>query len=257
MRTDPLLKWAMAAVLGITGTSVAQVKAGETIQVGGGTYTVIDRVQLPPPTGFSRPTGGPIPYTPGEMCLAPGAADPSAVDPFRLADGQSTGLLAAIVKMRLVGPPRLGTQNYGGTIEFALLNPCPEPIAVPIVEAETLHEYLPKEGRFEAIQVSFTALAGGDGLDAEFRGGYALAGSPRNEKTYRILKQGEAVVLVAPIDFGVGFAPQRELEHALQSLRLTAGFGKSYWNGNGQISTHGNGWSIVCDHESVPVELAK
>jgi hypothetical protein len=255
MREQSLLTWAMAVLLGVPGTCLAQAK--ETIEVGGGAYTVIDRIALSRPTGFSRPVGGPIPYAPGEMCLAPGVANPAPVDPFRLADGESTGLLAAMLKVRLLGPPRLGPQNYGGSLEFALVNPCPEPIAVPIVEAETLRDYLPKEGRFEAIQVLFTALAGGDGLDAEFRGGYPLAGSPSSDKTYRILKQGEAVVLVVPIDFGAGTMPLHDLEQALASIRLTAGFGKSYWNGNGQISTHGNGWSIVCDHDSVPVQVVK
>lgn len=255
MRAQSRLRWAMVALLGISGMCVAQDK--ETIEVGGSVFVVIDRLELTGrPTGFSRPNGSSVLYSPGEMCLA-GGANPVSVDPFRLADGASTGLLAAIVTMRLVGPPRIGGQNYSGSIEFALLNPCREPIAVPVVEADALREYLPKEGRFEAIQVLLTALAGGDGLDAEFRGSYPLAGSPSNDKTYRILKQGEAVVLVVPIDFGVGYAPQREFEHALQSLRLAAGFGKSYWNGNGQISTHGNGWSIVCDHESVPVQLGK
>jgi hypothetical protein len=258
MRTDSLLKWAMVAVLGITGVSLAQVKPGETIRVGGVVYAVVDRVELTGrPTGFSKPLGKPMPYNPGEMCLTASPANQSTTDAFRLADGESTGLLAAIVKMRFVGPPRVGVQNYGGSIEFALLNSCPEPIAVPIVEADAFHEYLPKEGRFETIQVTFTALAGGDGLDAEFSGGYPLAGSPTNEKTYRILKQGEAVVLVVPIDFNANTMPQREFEHALENLRLIAWFGKSYWNGDGQISTHGEGRSIVCDHDSVPVEVVK
>jgi hypothetical protein len=256
MRTESPLAWALVVLLGISGMCSAQVT--ETVAIGGSVYSVIDRIELVRrPNGFSKPIGGPIPYTPGEMCLAPKGTNPPSVDPFRLADGESTGLLAAIVKMHLVGPPRIGRQNYGGSIEFALVNPCPEPIAVPVVEAEALRDYLPQEGRFEAIQVLLTALAGGDGLDAEFRGGYSLAGSPSNKKTYRILKQGEAVVLVVPIDFGANTMPQRELEHALQNLRLTAGFGKSYWNGNGQISTHGRGWSIVCDQESVPVEVVK
>ena len=132
MRTRSPLKWAIVVLLGISGMCLAQDK--KTIEIGGSAYTVIDRIELAgQPTGFSKPNGGPIPYTPGEMCLASGGVNAASVDPFRLADGTSTGLLAAIVKMRLVGPPRIGGQNYSGRIEFALLNPCPEPIAVPVV----------------------------------------------------------------------------------------------------------------------------
>jgi hypothetical protein len=258
MRTESRLKWAMVAVFGISGVSLAQVKPDETIQVGGGVYAVVDRVELTGrPTGFTKQLSRPMPYEPREMCPAAGPTKPQAADAVGLANSESSGLLAAILKMRLVGPPHVGTQNYGGSIEFALANPCPAPIAVPIVEADALHDYLPKEGRFEAIQVLFMALAGGDGVDAEFSGGYPLAGSPNDEKTYRILKQGEAVVLVAPIDFNANTMPQYDLERALESLRLIAWFGRSYWNGNGQIETYGKGWSIVCDHDSVPVEVAK
>lgn len=263
MRIHSLLPWAMvAAVLGFSGTGTAQANREDTIQIGGGVYAVIDRIEMTGhPFGLAKQDGRPMPYTPAEMCLGAGPENTPAHDPFRLADRESAGLLAAIVKMRLVGPPVMGPQKYSGSVEVTLVNPCPQPIAVPVVWVDDLHDYLPKEGRFEAMQILLMFLAGGDGLDAELSGAYPLAGSPNNEKTYRILRQGEAVVLVLPVDFAAYTMSQREFEHLLErslpSLRLIAWFGHSYWNGNGQISTHGNGWSIVCDHESVPVERMK
>jgi len=254
-------KLVFAFLLGIPFLAVlAQApKQQNTIVIGGGTYTVVDRVAVAQDSEFAQPFNGPISYhSSGDPCSGTDPAGGKGHDPFRIPGARSSGFSAALLKLRFVGPPPVGSQFYGGSLDVALFNPCNQPIAVPVIRNWNFAEYLPKDGKFDSRQLLLTFLLGAEGNDSVLRAGCLLVGTSSQEETYRILRPYEAVVLSIPLHTSATTMPQRDFERLLPTARITASYGSSYWNAGEQLWTDGVLlWGVPSYNSDLRVEIAK
>ena len=232
-----------------------------TTTIGGTSYAVVDRIDLSAhPGGLVRTIAGPKAYKPGiDTCMGAGSpASRKADNPFRVPDAKSSGFSATLLRVRLVSPPPFKPDYYGGSLEVALFNPCSEPIAVPIVEADAFNDELPQEGRFDSRQLLLMFLAGGEGEDSVLSGGYVLAGTADRKQTYRILQQHEAVVFDIPLQISTAIMPQHDLERLLSSIRMEGVYFGVFWSRLGEGSTDGTApWNLPYYDNDVRIEVGK
>ncbi len=247
----------LGAVLVVTLWMPGIVSAQDSaVQIGDKSYSVVDRIdysahRLYIPNGVQYP----VPHKPlAPVCRSAGLAGHAAADDLFRIPNDSSGFLAAVSKVSVSGLIDSQPPSRRGKLEIALFNPCPEPIAVPVVDVLRFQADLPKDGaRFDANQLWISVFT----RDRKIKGlgRMAFVAAADRKDSYRVLRQNEAVVLVVQYEVVDSFMDESFLKEFLPTLSILARYGRAEWTAEGQLGTRGEGWEAPGVTDPVPVEF--
>jgi hypothetical protein len=200
-----------------------------TVSIHGTDYTVIDRVEYSAyPAEFGKPVSAFKSYQPGEACAtsAEPPREPSLEWLLRIPDAKASGFAIAPLQLHVFKHQVLGPQFERGAVEIAVYNPCLDPIAVPVLQTGNLSGISLQENASPIINpMAFYFLIADNHGDTVLDTSLVLSASAGRPESYRVLRQNEAVILLAHFQISPFTMSRPDFLGIARNLNMTA----MYW----------------------------